>query len=415
MIYLICPKQPPRPEERWTQVHEPFPQEEDSAPDVFEYISKLEQATIERLNLNLTGNIMTNANTTAQSTKPAKAPRVRTVTAETKAAAAAIAALKAEQLIADANQRVANAIAAGIPATPAPVAGYNNYFDPIDMLEDHLGKLPMIHAKMLNSASWMLDMACINAARNILFTRYLESERVEGEASKLNEFSQGIVEMISHDSLYVSEGEGETPEATLATLLTLRNTWHDAAASATSADNKDYNPKSLDDLLLSEKPRIANVGTRANFEIIAKMESGGDADKQARMLASFIQADARNAIQRAEDSRKLIPTLSVILSTVARYAPADARFDHLPLELQRRLTDNVRNSFDRTKLDMAKTLASQPIMFGHVLEAMYQCTNALDAVMAGKYSAASELEYAGMPRSVTTYDRRQKQLAADRS
>lgn len=397
MNFIHCPKQPPRPEERWTHVAESAYVEEDTAPDVFEHISKIETLTIERLNHNLNGIIMTSSIAQALTAanivaKPVKAPRVRTVTADTKAKAKAAA-----------DQKLATALAEMVPT-------YHNYFDPIDVLEDTLGKYPVAHAKVMNSAAWTIDMACINAARNILFTRYLESERVEGEASKLNDFSLGIVEMISHQSFYV--GDEDTPEKTLSTLLALRNHWHDAAASASSANGKDYNPKSFDDLLLSEKPRTANIGTRANYEMIAKLESGGDAGKQQRMLASFIQADELSAVQRAADNRKLIPTLSIILSTVARYAEDSTRFDFLPHDTQRKLTTQVRKSLDNAKLDMAKTLAREPIMFGHVLEACYQCSTALDKVLASKFSDAAELESAAVPHSVTTYNRRQKAIAA---
>ena len=336
---------------------------------------------------------LANVHIAAPAAKPVKAPRVRTVTAATKAAAKA--AVKAPVQI--------------------PTASYNNFFDPLDTLEDALGKYPVAHSRVLSSATWSIDMACINAARNILFTRYLESERVEGEASKLNEFSQGIVELLSHESFYEPEADG--PEKTLATLLTLRDNWHDAAASAASANNKDYKPKSFGELLVSEKPRVANIGTRANYEMIAKLEANGDAAKQERMLASFIQADMLSALQRSEDNRKLIPTLSLILDTVARYAPADARFDHLPQDAQRKLTTAVRKTLDMAKLDMAKTLAREPIMFGHVLEACYQCSNALDKVIAGKYSEhdSSDQPSSAKPHSMTSYERRQKALAADRS
>lgn len=399
MNFIHCKPAPPRPEERWTHTYQPPITRDDDIPDehdVFETVAAAEEVSLEQLNLNLTGKSMTTiASTTASTTTKAKrAPKVHTLTAS-----------------ALANPVVSAPVAATISQL-ATMPSYHNYFDPIDMLNDHLEAFPSAHSRLLNSAAWMIDMACINAARNIVFTRYAESELDANTENRFGTFCQGVSEMLSHDSFY--QDDEDTPEMTLATLLALSRNWHDATAAAYAADNKDYTPKSFDELLLSEKPRVADAGTRMNYELIAKQEARGDAAKEKRFMESFLEADRLAALNRSDENKKLIPVLSITLSTVSRYAPADARFDQLPVHNQRLLTQSILKSFDRVKLDMAKALRGQTIMFGHTLEAMYQCTEAIGKIMASKYTQASELEYAGMPQGVTDFDRQQKASAAVR-
>lgn len=396
MRLTVCPAPAPRPEERWAYTHIPPTTREEDIPsehDVFEAVAAAEEESLAETNLNfnlkapMTTNTNTAATTVTAKAKTKRAPKVHTLPADKPVAAA-----------------VADVVAPTMPS-------YHNYFDPLDTLEDNLGLHPVVHSRVLNSAAWMLDMSCINAARNILFTRYAEAE-MEGD-DPFNVFCQGVCDAISHESFY--SGEEDTPEKVLATLLALREQWHDAAAAAYAADNKDYNPKSLDDLLLSEKPRTADLGTRANYEAIARAEARGDEAKMKRFLDAFLEADRINALQRVDGNKKLIPTLSAILATVGRHAQASSRFDDLPVANQRKLTQAILKSFDRIKLDVAKALARETIMFGHVLEAMYQCTEALSKILATKYSEAGELENTAMPHSVTSFDRRQKALAAARS
>ena len=385
MNLIHCPKPQPREGERWTHTyHPPTTREEDipSEHDVFEAVAAAEEEALEYFNPNPEWNlIMTKSTTRATKTF----------------------ALPADNAVTPANPVI----------TPEIIMpSYHNYFDPIDTLEDHLSLFPVVHSRVLNSAAWMIDMACINAARNILFTRYADCDLDSNLEGRFDTFCQGAAEMLSHDSFY--DCDEDTPESTLASMMALRNYWHECAASAYAADDKDYNPKSLDDLLLSEKPRTADAGTRANYELIAKHEARGDEAKQKRFLDAFMEADRIAATQRAESNRSLIPVLSIILSTVGRYAPASTRFDELPLDTQRKLVTAIRRSFDRIKLDVAKSLKGQTIMFGHVLEAMYQCTEAIDKIIATKYTEVAELEYAGMNAAHEKQARQAKAAAAAR-
>src|SRR3990167_4266078 len=96
---------------------------------------------------------------------------------------------------------------------------------------------PTLHSRVLDSMAWMLDSSCISQARTILFERYKEVDHDAPDA--FNDFCQDVAENLDHESLYGNEAQG-SPEQTFAILLALRNQWHDAAARAASADNRDY-------------------------------------------------------------------------------------------------------------------------------------------------------------------------------
>lgn len=372
MMYLICPTPKPRPEERWTNVHVPepnHPEEPDDTADVFESVSQVESERLEFFNLNLIGTeIMTNSIATAL-------------------------------------------LSAGVTHTlPAKIHGHS-YFDPIDVVEDNLGSNAMMMAKTTSSLAWNLDIICINTARSVLYSRYAESDKSNLPAGNpFDLFCQGVVEDLSHDSLY----EDESPTKTLAQLLALRTQWHDAAQSAAAADDRDYNPKSLEQMLTEEKPMTADIGERTNLKMIAKMEASGDAAKEARLMQSYIDSSNIAAQNRTENNKRLIPTITLIISTVQRYAPASTRFDHLPKLTQKTLTERTISTINRIKMEVAKTLARNPIEFGHVIEDAYKCTNQLLEVLDTKFSGHDELEYAGMPHGVTEYDRNQKRIASSR-
>ena len=274
------------------------------------------------------------------------------------------------------------AIAIALPETTSSYV----YFSPVDLLEDKLGHQPNLNSRVLESMAWMIDNVCIGQARTILFERYKEIDHTTPESFR--DFCQTISEDLAHDSLYEDEGN----ERTLAILLSLRNQWHDDAANATSADDRDYNSKSLREQMESEKVKPADIGTRVNYRKMADLESRGDIAKAERLYAAYMEADALSATARVDSNKSLMPTILEILRTVKFYAPESARFDQLPLNKQAQLTNFAVGAIDRSRLDLAKRLNKQPIAFGHMAEAAYEATEALSKVIKAKFSDAGELE-----------------------
>lgn len=266
------------------------------------------------------------------------------------------------------------------------VSSGTSFFDPIDLLEDKLGHQAALHSRVLDSMAWMLDSSCISQARNVLFARYTEIDHDAPDAFK--DFCQTVSEDLAHDSLYEFEGN----EQTLAILLALRDQWHDAAARAAASDNRDYKSKSLRELMESEKAKPADVGTRVNYRKVADLESRGDKAKADRLFAAYMEADALSSAARVDNNKSLMPTLLEILRTARHYAVEGSRFDQLPLTKQRQLTTFAVGAIDRTRADVAKRFNKQPIAFGHIAEAAFEATEALNKVITSKYSDVGELE-----------------------
>lgn len=281
----------------------------------------------------------------------------------------------------------------------------HTYFDPMDTLMDKMGDQPQLHARVAESVVWMLDASCISQARKILFARYSEADQTVNNA--FQSFCMDVHADLRHDSLY----EDDTNEHVLAILLGMRNDWHDAAASAASADDRDYNPKSLREQMESEKPSKASFGARINLQALAKDEANGDVEAEKRIYQDFLDADVIAAASRAEGNKSLMPTVLEILRTVSGYAPADARFDQLPLAKQKQLTTFALGAIDRTLVDVAKRLASQPIAFSRAREAGRNTKAALAAVLASKYNDIGELENTPMSGVELTHGRNAKRVA----
>jgi hypothetical protein len=87
-----------------------------------------------------------------------------------------------------------------------------------------------------------------------------------------------------------------------------------------------------------------------------------------------------------------MPVVLEILRAVEPHVNGLTRFDQLTHANQRRITQQTVAALDRAKLDAARTLANQTLMFGRVAEAAYQCSDELNRVLRDKYSEAGELE-----------------------
>ncbi len=277
------------------------------------------------------------------------------------------------------------ALASALPTTRTGT----NYFDPIDTLEDHMGAQPLLHSRVLESMCWMLDNSCISQARTIFFERYKEVDHTSPTA--FDDFQQDVAENLDHPSLYGEDNEGSA-EHTLAVLLAVRDQWHDAAARAAATDNRDYKSKSLREHMESEKVKPADIGTRTNYKAIAETESGGDTAKALRLFNSYMEADALASAARVDSNKALLPTILEVLRTAKRYAEESSRFDHLPLVVQRRLANFTLGAIARSRVDVAKRLARQPIAFGHANEAAHCAIEAIEHVITTKFSDVGELE-----------------------
>ena len=283
------------------------------------------------------------------------------------------------------------------------------FFDPLDTLDDTIGHEAALHARVMNSMVWRLDSMCISQARTILFARYTNADK---EIDKPFEtFCLDVHSQLKHESLYNLASSEETNEQTLATLMALRQSWHDAAASAASRNDQDYTAKTLRQLVEAEKAQPASIDTRTNFAAIAKAEANGDPIEEKLRLDAMMQSHIARSTKRAVGNRELIPVVLEILRTVSSYAPADARFDQLPARAQRSLTSFAITAIDRTRVELAER--QSPTAFQRSDAAARKGLAAIDKVLTAKYHDTGELENTSSPLSGVEleHQRQQKRVA----
>ena len=279
----------------------------------------------------------------------------------------------------------------------------STYFDPIDMIEDYTSVHPAFYSRILASMAWRIDSMCIQAARSVFFTRYSDPEREDQIG--FTDFCLTVGAELQHASLYEYEG----PEQTLAQLLAVRNTWHEAAARASALNDKDYRAKSLRELLEAEKVSPPSVETRTNYAEMAKQESGGDPAVEARLYAAYLEADQMSSGNRVERNKPLVAPILEILRAASQFAYDEIRFDQLPRSSQRILTTYAAKCVTRMRSEMAKVTA--PISFGHLNECAIKCTKAIERVIADKFSEQDTLENAGLSQIELDHQRGQKRRA----
>ena len=270
-------------------------------------------------------------------------------------------------------------------AMPEVVSG-TSYFDPIDLLKDKMGDAPTLYAEVMKSMIWRIDTACLNQSATVLFEKFkdINSE----EVVTFNEYLLHVAEYVAHDEWY----EIDSNERTLAILLNIRKQWYDACQSALAADDKDFKPNSLRVQLESQKAKMTDVGTRANYKIMAEADAHGDAAEAELLYKSYLELDEVDAKNKVERAKPLIASKLVILHAAQAHSQDSFRFDHLPMNVQRSLTKFPLGAIDRVRKDLARFMSGQPFAFGRACSCAVKAKNALEKIIIKKYSDEGELE-----------------------
>lgn len=304
--------------------------------------------------------------------------------------------------------RVHTLPAGTMAATIKPTTSHA-YFDVMDVIgkfEDE----PAAHVAIMRSMAWTIDTTVINAARNVLFELYKEAEIDEGVEDRFSCFCQEVGSVVSSESWYETDG----PVKDLADLLAIRTEWHDITQTACSRDDKDYNPRSLRELLEAEKPRVANVETREKLQQLAERSAKGDEVKAKLRLQQMLARDEAQAKDRAISGRKLIPALLSIIEAAARHAEHTVRFDQLSVQIQRKLTKAALNIVERAiETDVARRRDLSTLAYARILDIHDVVVEELSSVLKTRLNEDGELENAAIrPQVVIDHERNQKRVAA---
>lgn len=354
----------------WCNVHIESPLHPEQVPDdrvdVFEAVARAESASLEYHNLNLIGNIVMNETTTTLG-----------------------------QALNDAGVRTFTR---------------NAYIDIMGIAAKHIPDASRdFWARVTNSMAWRLDMAVINKARGAFYALYSESERGDevSAGDHFNDFIHQVGDQIRQDSLWSGDiAKAELLE--LRTLMKVRLDWHELAMSAANANDRDYNPKSIGEMLIEEKPAKVSLQTMALYEVAAKRSAGGDELKYARRMEQFRFAHEVQAKDQVERNRRLISVVEVILAEADRQMDHDGVMSDLPKATQRQLVDFLMSTIERVSTtDLAKDRKMTIPQYTRCLDAADAAIDELKAWREQNVDEADDLE-AQAARAPSQADVREK-------
>ncbi len=297
----------------------------------------------------------------------------------------------------------------------------NQYGDPLSICSKHISVVsPDYYARVTNSMHWYSQMGVINAARSILFELYDENQTKSDEtpAENLQAFCLDIHDVLAREDIW------ETNEVCklAAEKYRLMLDWEKIAISAANANDRDYEPKTLTELLLAEKPAKVRMETRMNFEVLAERAARKLSDnpsvielRKAETIKRLIQREDMLAKDRVEDNKRLIAVTEAIIEQIEK------NVSHRPLIFTSMDKKFMRSAIDFTKRtlegiaerDIAKDRKVTTQHYMRILDAQDKAIEELDKFKEQHASESEELEqssYSGDP--VEKHNRAQKKLAA---
>lgn len=253
-------------------------------------------------------------------------------------------------------------------------------FDPIAYFEEIVQE-PELRKPVLTSAAWALDTEIVNVGRNLYFQIREENPECKDLGSLLDAFN----------GTYSEEGYwGDGHARLMVQLVYIQQFWHASAACAAMATGwLEYQPKSIDDLILSTKAMPIKANAVANIETLADYASratNGKISKEELKAMTLKGMKERND-ERAEFSRSLAPAIRAFVDQARKFMPEapDNYDDHAPaieftdLPEQTRISilSKIKGSNIRARTDLAMRL--DPVQFMLV---MAESVNA-DTIMTG--------------------------------
>lgn len=230
------------------------------------------------------------------------------------------------------------------------------YFDLMDTLNDVLVHA-LFRARVLSSMAWAFDTAAINTARSVFWDTHQESTQaghIDNFANFLNKMSEMRANENYVEDLGFELGAGKLQSLSL--LIKLARSWHDAAQGAAVAANVKYAPKTVEQLLASEKPQQVDALTIAKLDALVDATFDGEdhTPEEVEEAKKLIAAQQNERMAAMHASRQMITPAVLRIMAYADYHDTDAtEFWQLPIELQARLINNAISSIDRTITDLA--------------------------------------------------------------
>lgn len=256
------------------------------------------------------------------------------------------------------------------------------YFDIVEFLNEKL-EHEQLRSNVTSSMAWFVDTMAINAARTMFYRDYKDSDG-DGSREAYDAFLEGFLNSIDLDKSGSEFTDGVARD--IVNLLGFSPQMHDIASAAAAATGRDYQPKSMQDLLASEKPQMVDALTRAKLAQIAKFveeddDGKSDAKAEEEMLRMLINKTELNNKDRHAARQQINPVILGLLEKAEVHATDGIQFHELDRKLQERLVTQAINSLRQTTERLASYKTIETIEYALILKNVKSVTKELNEVL----------------------------------
>lgn len=230
----------------------------------------------------------------------------------------------------------------------------HTYFDLTEFIADKL-EHEQFRSNVANSMAWFCDTLTINAARSMFYRDYKESDG-DGTQDAYNRFIDEFLNSIDLDGQGSEFTDGVARD--IVSLMGFAPKMHDIASAAASATGRDYNPKSITQLLADEKPMQVNALTHAKLAQIAKFVEEDDEKAEAETLRMLLNKTELNAKDQHAARQKINPVIIGLIDKAEVHARHGIEFWELDKKLQERMVTQTLSAVKSTieRLTTYKTI-----------------------------------------------------------
>lgn len=258
-------------------------------------------------------------------------------------------------------------------------------YDPLDHLDTILPN-DKLRARVVSSLAWYTDVLITGEARGLFYKLY-EIAQTEGlsieagtSVNNYNDFLKLMQSKEQQEANLVEQGfmEGSGVQ-TLRKLLLLRQTYHDAAVGLSNR----HRAPTIEELLANERPMKITTLTKDKLRALAKHMSDDDNDKETMLFDELVKRENQRAADMHKRRMEIAPILTSMISFIEHTGTDDvAELSDLPVDMRKRLIENIAKSIDRSVSELASDRSTNAIEYCSVLIEGKAARQAVERVLA---------------------------------
>lgn len=271
------------------------------------------------------------------------------------------------------------------------------YKDPHDVLETHLEFHPEFHGRVASAMAFTIDKAVIRQAKTVLYSHWNDIKAVSDQT--FNMYCLSLRDTFYHDSLYEVDG----PLRTMATMMAVREQWHDIAGKLIGLA---YDPQSLkaqvraDNADAIAKAREVAPDIIEVHKINAQFWCDGDEEEMKQFLADILSHKQNTAKAWADADKLVEPSIIEIISIVGRHIDTSWSFTDMPERVQESLMKSCIGSLKKLVLKATERMRGQEIAQAKLNMVTRRCVKALEQSIISRFNDAGELENTASQQSI---------------